>query len=349
MISQIHLQNFKSFLDFRADLSQFTLIGGKNNTGKTNLLESLFFFHDMLNHEVTIRLLAYRGINEVEISPEAFCAPYFAMFNLSNPIKIAVSSDKGREELTVSYDSLDRVTPLNQASNVIKITEANQQSFGLSMNYIINKHKYTYRILVSPNGIEMRDGQKVRPKLRLAVIYPSRFRFDSTDDAVRFGKLDLYGEKEELLSNLRLFDPRIRDISTIAIGPKSILHVDLGFGRKLPIYLLGDGFTRVTSILLGMSFAKNGLVLIDEIENGLHHSVLDKIWSTISKAGLKYNCQVIATTHSYEALKSASRVFSISDTDFSYLRLVATEKGSIVKSFKKSDLVSSIEQDLELR
>jgi len=42
MIHKIELKNFKNFSKFRIDkLKQINLIVGKNNVGKTNLLEAL--------------------------------------------------------------------------------------------------------------------------------------------------------------------------------------------------------------------------------------------------------------------------------------------------------------------
>ena len=65
------------------------------------------------------------------------------------------------------------------------------------------------------------------------------------------------------------------------------------------------------------------VLLVDEIENGLHHSVLDELWFMIAEAAKENGCQIIATTHSYEAIKALVKGVdkSSSQKDFSFIRL----------------------------
>jgi AAA15 family ATPase/GTPase len=99
--------------------------------------------------------------------------------------------------------------------------------------------------------------------------------------------------------------PEIIDLDIIPTGNVSLIYVDIGKNEKIPINFLGDGFVRLFSILTLLATTENGIVLIDEIENGLHHSIITTIWEGIGKAVQEYNCQLIATTHSYECIKGA--------------------------------------------
>ena len=89
-----------------------------------------------------------------------------------------------------------------------------------------------------------------------------------------------------------------------------MLHGDIGFDRLLPLPLMGDGLGRLASLLLGIASAEGGMVLIDEIENGLHHGTMHKVWKLIDDAARRFNVQVFATTHSRECVTAAYRAFS---------------------------------------
>jgi AAA15 family ATPase/GTPase len=76
MIQEISIKNFKQFREFRLDkVTPITIIGGKNNIGKTTLLEALYMFYDRANPEVTLKHIRWRGINLIDLSPDGLWAP----------------------------------------------------------------------------------------------------------------------------------------------------------------------------------------------------------------------------------------------------------------------------------
>ena len=78
-----------------------------------------------------------------------------------------------------------------------------------------------------------------------------------------------------------------------------------GYDEPVPLTLLGDGVRRVASMVLAMGYARDGTLLVDEIENGIHHSVLGRLWEAIGYAAQLFNTQVVATTHSLECIGNA--------------------------------------------
>ena len=62
------------------------------------------------------------------------------------------------------------------------------------------------------------------------------------------------------------------------------IHGDIGLPLLLPIPLMGEGLRRLLSLLLAIANLKDGIVLIDEIENGFHYSVHKKVWQAIASA-----------------------------------------------------------------
>ncbi len=113
---------------------------------------------------------------------------------------------------------------------------------------------------------------------------------------------------------------------------------------------MGDGLLKLLSLILSISLNKNGIVLIDEIENGLHHSIMEKTWDIIISHAKKNNCQVIATTHSYECIKAANDGISAENTeDFKYIRLDRTNNKIQPKYFNHNTLLTAIQNNWEVR
>ena len=117
-----------------------------------------------------------------------------------------------------------------------------------------------------------------------------------------------------LVEPLRILEPRLQDLELGRQGPGNAVHADLGLGRLLPLTVLGDGMGNLLSILLAIARKRGGTVLIDEIENGLHHSVLYDVWRVVAEAARLADCQVFATTHSLECIQAAHEAFTDSAT-----------------------------------
>ena len=75
-----------------------------------------------------------------------------------------------------------------------------------------------------------------------------------------------------------------------------------GTSRVTPIKSLGDGASRLFGIALALANSRNGLLLLDEVENGIHYSVQAELWKMILGIAERANTQVLATTHSWDCI-----------------------------------------------
>jgi AAA15 family ATPase/GTPase len=106
----------------------------------------------------------------------------------------------------------------------------------------------------------------------------------------------------------------------------------------------------VLSIVLAIANAPGGVVLIDEVENGLHHSVLVKVWQAIADAAERADAQVFATTHSYECIQAAHKAFhEHRPSDLRLFRLDRVDSEIRVAAFNETTLETSIDMSLEVR
>jgi AAA15 family ATPase/GTPase len=133
------------------------------------------------------------------------------------------------------------------------------------------------------------------------------------------------------------------------MGNTSVIHANIGIGKLIPVSLLGEGINKLMAIIIRIINAENSCIFIDEIENGFHYTIMNKIREVIDSASKKYNVQVFATTHSLECIKAAHETLSSSDYDFSLIRLDKTDDSIIPTYYDSESLDISIENEFEVR
>lgn len=169
--------------------------------------------------------------------------------------------------------------------------------------------------------------------------------------AARFGRAEIAGYLGDVEDVMRLIEPRLRRLTAVptAEGP-ALIYGDVGTGRIIPIALMGSGFSRLLELTLAFEEVNNGSILIDEIENGLHYSVLNGVWSAINHLSQKFNVQVFATTHSYECIVAANNAFTESESDELHLHHLYRRNERVkAVTYSKEALHTNIEYSWELR
>ena len=188
------------------------------------------------------------------------------------------------------------------------------------------------------------------PNRPSSVILTARQRSLLEEDVARFGRVELDGYAGQLTACLRHVDDRIKRLLTISSPPTAMIYVDVGLNRPIPIGFLGDGLGRFLSIALAFYEARGGMIFIDEVENGLHHSVLENVWKDLSRLSREFDVQVFATTHSNECLVAARDAFaSMKDKDFLIHRL-GLQAGEIsATTYSFSELDFTLDYGAEMR
>ncbi len=102
-------------------------------------------------------------------------------------------------------------------------------------------------------------------------------------------------------------EPRLQAVESLQTGNEPLLYADVGLSEMIPVTQMGQGFGRLLDIYSEIVAAEAKVLLIDEIENGLHHSVLSTIWKGLFHAAREADIQVFATTHSWECVLAADK------------------------------------------
>ena len=351
MYEKIRIQNFRCFEDFTIEhLERINLIAGKNNIGKTALLEAIWFHHGSPNPDLGFRLNQFRGISEVRI-----VQPLLELFrNLEDDIQIELSSrnsgGKSRYDRIYLREPSRLTLPSKEELEEGKPSSVSAESIGKEV--VI---EYTDEFGKSGQSVAFfTKDQVVFERARIAKRATARFlmarRGVGSEDVEGFGDLEVKGLKKEIIKLLRLVEPRLRDLTVVVRAGNPTIWGDIGIRTLLPIQLMGDGLCRWLLLAQAVPRSPGGLVLIDEIENGLHHTAMVDIWRSLSVLARKYDVQIFATTHSAECIRSAHQAFA-EDAQYDF-RLHRLEKvGETVKdvSYDKETLDAAIESGLEFR
>jgi len=331
MLKQIEIKNFRSFSDVTiGPLKKINLITGLNNSGKTGLLEAIFL---VLTREDDQRR-AVRKNRATDLpnlfrvfSPEADANENFWLwlFRDKDPeklIEISASTDTGLTQsvwLTAKHP--------NQFVQVGSGAWRHTGSLGSVF-------------ILRPNT----SNQLPRPAVFGS--HPS----DPVQDAIDFNRVVLKRGKKKLEKLLQQIDPRVTAIEALQTGQRPLIYADIGLPEMIPISHLGEGFCRLLDIYSELLAGEAKVLLIDEIENGLHHTVLRVVWKGLIAAAKELNVQIFATTHSAETIFAADQ--AASKNGESELNLVRLDRvnGEIKPTvIEQKDLATAKEFNWELR
>lgn len=362
MYQSFRVKNFRCFGNLSLDnLARVNLITGMNNVGKTALLEAFFLHSGAYNPALTLRLNAFRGIEsvKVELGPwaETPWDSLFMNFDTSNVVELTAEDDiTGDRKVTLKVlrksEELAKIWQAAQykSSPSPEVTSTTQFAQVLELEYADSETCRKSYLVFDAQGV--RTEPIPPPPPFVTFFLGARARIPFREQAERYGRLQVQGEEDRLCEVLKLIEPRLRRLALVIEGGEPILHADIGTaGRRLmPLPVMGEGMVRLADFVLHISNAENGVVLIDEIENGLHHSVLRKVWRAIGEVARQFKAQVFATTHSWECIVAAHQAFSESKVyDFRLHRLDRVNDAIRAVSYDQELLEAAIETELEVR
>ncbi len=363
------VKNFRCFEEVALNkLARVNVIAGKNNVGKTALLEALFLHCGGYNPELALRVNAFRGIETMKVElgrwAETPWDSLFYRFRSSQVIELE-GEDTETGKRVVRLRVLEKPQELNRVRGFARSSIADarkglspdvgQQLPGFSETAKVLEleceqanWRGSYSLILDHRGVRT---EPIPPEPPFPAFFQAaRMRVPLVEEAERFGKLQVSGRHEAVFRILQLVEPELRQLTMVVAAGQPMLHGDVGLGRLVPLPVMGEGMARLASLVIHMGNAANGVVLVDEIENGLHHSVLRKVWQVIGEVAREFKTQVFATTHSLECIVAAHRAFSESgEYDFRLHRLERVGEKVEVISYDHETLERAIEVDMEVR
>ena len=374
MLTNLRINNFRGLKGLEINpLGRVNLLAGKNGAGKTSVLEALWIFSAPDMPDLTVRAAGLRGIYPT--SAETIFIDIFNEFQRKHTIEISANA-KARSkprELRIYLEerslSVARPSPsFNQSTDELgqSTQPPTEGQLQIVLDYVHEDgKKFTSRAWWEPRPItpvERVPGAMAFPSpsvVQEVQHIPSRngcafmsapHREDDFVDVQRFGSLQLRGRDREILTALRTIEPKLKSIVPIVVKNSPVIYADIGMGEPVAARLLGGGFSRMFSIAVAMGSVRGGMLLIDEIENGLHHSVLGNVFSNLLSMAKRFDVQVVATTHSAECIDAAFQAVGRgSEEDFTYHRLDQLESGARAHHFDREMLETATELAMEIR
>ncbi len=373
MLKSLYIQNYRIFKEFSIEnLGRINLIVGKNNSGKSCLLEALYIYAQNASPSVLRSIIRNRGEewevmrqyrNNQQIAAESPFRHLFYGYKLpgigTDSIEIGpLHNLEERIKLRVTaYQTID--TDEGRTFTKVDNIELIQDELDEMELVIELENKNTFKRLIYLNrDYRGQIGQFVRSDssdIKFNVQYiPSR-HFDTQQASNLWDNINIHPKlRNDVFTGLRLIDERIQEIVKIGDSRDStFILIYKDSEDRLPLNNMGDGITHLFHIILGLVNARGGILLIDEFENGLHYEVQQKIWELIYDLSGLLEVQVIATTHSRDtisALKKAAYMKS-SEDETKFIKLKTIPNKEMIKPVELTleKLKSILEQGIEVR
>lgn len=336
MLNSLKITNYRILKELRIEsLKRVNLITGKNNTGKSTILEALALYSSKGDIGTIFQFLIERG---EDFSRER---NYNNRILESNPNTVAINLK------SLSSIFSDRESPYTREGSIV-IGSMEQTLFGIEnsfedslrirfVKYIDETERDSHGVLISRKrsildgfigelenykiGFEIKYGnnQIIHP-LDEERIYrltsrnvgdKQNFQFIRTRNIDKeingnlWDNITLTQKELYVTDALRIIEPSVERIAFVGDNTRertAVIKLS-GNTNPLPLRSMGDGINRILTIILALVNCDHGFLFIDEFENGLHHTVQEKLWDIIFKLSKDLNIQVFATTHSEDCIK----------------------------------------------
>ena len=356
--------NIRGFRGIRSlvvpSLGQVTLVAGKNGVGKSTLLEAVKVFAargrgEVLGHILANRQEQFPTIDEdgepmIELDLDSLF--HSEGIDIASEITIGTSLDSDTLRIATAtpneIEAYNVETYLRQTPppTTIKV------SFGESITFVLGRRGRRQTMSRRRAPYEFGFPEEIPTK---------SFGPDVIQDhqmAPMWDEIALTDEKDFVIESLvAMYGKQVLDLAMTGDdtmrrnrGRRAMVRLD-GRGRPVPLKSLGDGAMRMVGLLLAASLPSTSLVLVDEIENGLHHTIQSRFWRAMIFAAQLSNTQLIATTHSWDCVRGFASAASEGqyEADCSLIRLDEIDGALSPVTYTSEDLSLATEFGTEVR
>jgi len=377
MIHSIEITGYRALHDFKMDgLGRVNLLVGKNNSGKTSVLEALYLLVTNGDPQAFWRVLSRRGEMIVESPPpgrpifqEVEMRHLFYGHRIELGSCVTLETRNGEPDRSLRFE----ITEADRAANpalYAQIQSQNEGGVGPSFAITVSGTPKPLTDLIPLNG---------RGCLRIDVLniianmsiarastaeiknhqYLTTDSFSVSELQNAFNALSLSPREEQVLRAMRIMDDKIERIATtggVVFGGYSWptrggLKVKLrGLEEPVPIGSLGEGTWRMLALAISIVSAQNGVLLVDEIDIGLHHTVIASMWRFVADVAREFGVQVFATTHSQDCVRALATICRDNVRDNSEITLQRLDVSSNkTVAYNEAEIIALASNRIEAR
>lgn len=370
-ISTLTIERFRSLRQLKLEgLGRVNLITGRNNTGKSSILEALRILASDASPSVLSSILRYReeDIGEaeepgrpVDLESLTQLGNLFTGFpqvsEIKEPIVLAANGGRRSMRLTISVglfseqrepDGTRRLVP----QQTLPMAEAEL------MPALVMQSGSVRRVMPLDYLKRFARGRIFRGDLpdepRLPCVFVSPYGGERTANlGTLWDKIALSDREKDVVEALQIIAPDIMGVSMVGGEAQRQMRTAIvrssGFKRPVPLRSFGDGLNRLFGIVLSLVNAKDGFLLIDEFENGMHHSIQLDVWRGILRLSKLLGVQVFATSHSWDAVEAFQKASAEDPEEGLLIRLSRKGESVIPTLFREDELAVAARDKIEVR
>jgi AAA15 family ATPase/GTPase len=326
---RLSIRRYRGLAELTVDgLTNFNLLVGANDVGKTSVLEAIFLLTNLVDPRLSVRVQNWRNYMVQDI--DEFSSLFFGL-DSTNPIELESRLSESGEvrKLDISSPSVEsfageKSQPIGSRPRDSWLDSRPQDkiSAGQSssivhgsrvLRYEVTIHDDIHRSSCSVSLVDHGDQWGVSHKFDslnktaadkvVSATYMAPSSSYQTDD---IGRLIINKKDDVLLQYLRIINSRVTKIAVQG----NIAFLDIGLAEMMPLNMFGSGMKRAAMILPACMVNDERILLIDEIEYGLHYQAIGPLLETLLTLATERQVQIFVTTHSWEVLKSLQRVLS---------------------------------------
>lgn len=370
MLNSLYIKNYRNLNELTIpSLANINLITGKNNTGKTNILEAIFTYAVNADPIIVIdNFLTRKGEyskaqNNTKANTENtyinilssiftdrkidFDDPQNTMvigeFNSPNNKPLHVRLVKYKEETVVGKRV---VSQKNTSASIANIFPFSNTGIGIEIKGRNGEYIFSLEEYFTPSY----SHHSFFVKNRTQCIFVRTSNYLGLN-AHLFDRIALTEKEKYVIDALKIIEPATERIAFRGDSSNRSAVIKLtNVPNPLPLQSMGDGINRILHIILGLINAENGFFLLDEFENGLHYTAQEKLWEMIFMLSQKLNVQVFATTHSRDCIESFENVLNNQNITKGKLIRLDNIGGKIEQvEFEPNELKIATQNAIEIR
>jgi AAA15 family ATPase/GTPase len=346
VIRSLEIDNFRCFKSAHLDdVRRFNILTGENGSGKTALLESIFIAGGG-SAEIYLRVNAWRGQDLIGVAPALLplFEDFFYQFDSRAGLRIKLNDSSGdQREVRIALAPTEVISlPFEHKSS--------EASASRDLKFIWKTPKGTIDSRIEIEAGKLRIAQP-QPEDTFPIAFLNQMTLGGAkENADRFSIISSKNKEGLIEATVNRIFPQVTGLSVLTSVGLGTIHASIrGVSRKIPIGLVSSGVNKFVAILCAIAWAEHGIVLIDEIENGMYYKVLPQMWREITNFARENKTQIFAATHSKEFLEAIAPFAQADDKDHSLLHLEKENGEARITGFRGKEFAGAIKSGFEVR
>ncbi len=379
MLNSLDIRNYRNLKELKINsLGRVNLITGKNNTGKSTILEAIALYASKGDLALIYQFLSERGENfrQTESNKNATNTNIRSLSSLFTNRLVGFSKEDAiiigpvEDTLFGEQSSSDSSLSIRFVKYLDEIQRDDQGATVTRKRTLLETDENEHQLDNYKIGIEVRLGKSYiiipieddRPYNRIGfrgIVSNESYQFIRTRNIDReingnlFDSIALTEKEQFIIDALKIIEPTTERIAFIGENSRERTAVIklANTPSPLPLRSMGDGINRILTIILALVNSDNGFLLIDEFENGLHHTVQEKLWNVIFRLAQSLKVQIFVTTHSEDCIAGFEDILNSSENqlDGKLIRLDNIDGKIQQVEFNANDLRIATKNNIEIR